>query len=161
MRQTTGSVFFRDNKIRSCSYIKETANGFKAVPFYDKRDNKLYPTPSTVTKSWNSTTYVKPNTVYAGMGTHKPLHAVLNQLFSMILLMLEILQQYLILDHLIPIPLKLKQALVQVEMQSITLQATPIVSSTNQSTCLQIILGYRLSETNGYDLVYQNDWTKL
>lgn len=72
-RQTTGSLYFRDNKIRSCSYVKETENSLKAVPFYDKRDTKLYPTPSHITQSWNATTYSKPTTIYAGMGTSKPL----------------------------------------------------------------------------------------
>lgn len=75
-RETTGSVFFRDNKIRSCSYIKETPGALKAVAFYDKRDNTLYPTPSHIKQSWNASTYGKPNTVYAGMGTSKPLHVV-------------------------------------------------------------------------------------
>ena len=76
-RETVGSFFFKDNKIRSCSYVKETENSLKAVPFYEKRDNTLYPTPSVVTKSWNSNTFDKPHTVYAGMGTLKPLHAVI------------------------------------------------------------------------------------
>lgn len=119
-RQTTGSVFFRDNKIRSCSYVKETANTLKAVPFYNKRDSTLYPTPSTVIQSWNSSTYTKPNTVYAGMGTQKPLHVVFYYLFSMILSMPEILQQLLIFEHLIEIPLKLKSVHGPVEIQSIT-----------------------------------------
>ncbi len=30
----TGSKFFQQNKIRSCSFVKETSDGFKAVPFY-------------------------------------------------------------------------------------------------------------------------------
>lgn len=75
-RETTGSVFFRDNKIRSCSYIKETPGALKAVPFYDRRDNTLFPTPSHIKQSWNASTYGKPSTVYAGMGSSKPLHAV-------------------------------------------------------------------------------------
>ena len=74
-RETSGSIFFRDNKIRSCSYVKEAENCLKAVPFYDKRDNTQYPTPSTFTKSWNANIHVKPTTVYAGMGSLKPLHA--------------------------------------------------------------------------------------
>lgn len=75
-RDTNGSVFFKDNKIRSCSYVKETENALKAVPFYEKRDNTLYPTPSHIKQSWNATTYSKPNTIYAGMGSSKPLNAV-------------------------------------------------------------------------------------
>jgi hypothetical protein len=75
-RDTAGSVFFRDNKIRSCSYIKETPGALKAVAFYDKRDNTLYPTPSHIKQSWNASTYGKPSTVYAGMGSSKPLHVV-------------------------------------------------------------------------------------
>ena len=34
----TGSNFFQDNKIRSCSYVKECKGGLKAMPFYDKRE---------------------------------------------------------------------------------------------------------------------------
>lgn len=40
----TGSQFFSDNRIRSCSYVKEEKGGLKAVPFYDKRNNTVYPT---------------------------------------------------------------------------------------------------------------------
>lgn len=75
-RETNGSIFFRDNKIRSCSYIKQTENALKAVPFYDKRDNTLYPTPSHITKSWTANVHSQPNTVFAGMGVNKPLNSV-------------------------------------------------------------------------------------
>lgn len=82
-RETTGSIFFRDNKIRSCSYIKETENALKAVPFYQKRDNTLYPTPSIVHQSWNANVHSHPETVYAGMGSSKPLSSVPINPFSM------------------------------------------------------------------------------
>ena len=36
----TGSKFFNDNRIRTCSYIKQNGNTFTAVPFYDKRNTK-------------------------------------------------------------------------------------------------------------------------
>jgi len=81
---TTGSQFFRNNKIRSCSYVKETENCLKAVPFYDKRDSTLYPTPSQVKDSWNAHTHKRQETVYAGMGMQKPLTSVKYSLFSMI-----------------------------------------------------------------------------
>lgn len=96
-RETTGSIYFRNNKIRSCSYIKETQNALKAVPFYDKRDNTLYPTPSIVKSSWNANTFAKPSTVYAGMGSLKPLHSVRLNLFSMVQKIQEIRWEYLIL----------------------------------------------------------------
>jgi hypothetical protein len=76
MRET-GSAFFQDNKIRSCSFVKESKDGdLKAVPFYDKRNNTVYPTKSDVKNSWNSTVHSQPKTLYAGMGTTKPLSAV-------------------------------------------------------------------------------------
>lgn len=56
--------------------MKETENALKAVPFYDKRDNRLYPTPSLHTNSWNGKTYAQPSTIYAGMGSLKPLTSV-------------------------------------------------------------------------------------
>ena len=57
-RQTgTGSEFFQDNRIRSCSYVKETKKGLKAIPYYDKRNDKIYPTYSTSKKSWTSETH--------------------------------------------------------------------------------------------------------
>jgi len=68
-----GSAFFKDNKIRSCSYVKEASGGLKAVPFYDKRDNTLYPTPSAVLKSWNSDVHSLRQSLYAGIGNTKPL----------------------------------------------------------------------------------------
>ena len=46
------------------------------MPFYDKRDNALYPTPSLHSSSWNGKTYAQPTTVYAGMGKLKPLTSV-------------------------------------------------------------------------------------
>ena len=104
-RETTGSIYFRDNKIRSCSYIKETQNALKAVPFYDKRDNTLYPTPSMVKSSWNANTYAKPSTIYAGMGSLKPLHSVKFYLFSTVQKTQEIQWEYLILGlHTLILP---------------------------------------------------------
>jgi hypothetical protein len=85
LRETTGSQFFKDNRIRSCSHVKETEGGHKAVPFYDKRNNTLYPTPSNVTQSWTSNVHSNKGTVYAGMGSLKPLHSVQNILCSIIL----------------------------------------------------------------------------
>ena len=73
----TGSAFFQDNKIRSCSFVKENKDGdLKAVPFYDKRNNTIYPTKSDVKDSWNSTVHSRPQSLYAGMGNTKPLSSV-------------------------------------------------------------------------------------
>ena len=55
--QGTGSEFFHDNRIRSCSFVKECKGALKAVPFYDKRDNKIYPTDSVLKHSWSSTVH--------------------------------------------------------------------------------------------------------
>lgn len=72
----TGSDFFHDNRIRSCSYIREDKGGYKAVPFYDKRNNTTYPSDSTFRKSWNSTVHSNRKSEYAG-GITKTLTAVL------------------------------------------------------------------------------------
>ena len=42
----TGSKFFHDNRTRTCSYIVQNGDHFTAVPFYDKRNNREYPTRS-------------------------------------------------------------------------------------------------------------------
>lgn len=80
----TGSDFFHDNRIRSCSYIKEDKGGYKAVPFYDKRNNTIYPSDSTFRKSWNSTVHSNKKSEFAG-GMRKTLTAVLLIKFSTIL----------------------------------------------------------------------------
>lgn len=49
----------------------------KAVPFYDKRNNTMYPTKSDQIKSWNSTVHSRPQSVNAGMGSCKPLSSVI------------------------------------------------------------------------------------
>lgn len=49
----------------------------KAVPFYDKRNNTMYPTKSDFTQSWNSTVHSRPQSVNAGMGPNKPLSSVI------------------------------------------------------------------------------------
>ena len=77
MRESgSGSRYFQDNRIRSCSYIKDTKAGSKAVPFYDKRDNTQYPTKSTVIDSWNKKTFNNSSALSAGMGIGKPLAVV-------------------------------------------------------------------------------------
>lgn len=84
MRKTgSGSDFFHDNKIRSCSYVKETKGGFKAVPFYDKRDNTIYPTQSTLRRSWTSTVHSNKGPEHAGGGLNKTLGVVYLILRSM------------------------------------------------------------------------------
>lgn len=76
MRET-GSKFFQDNKIRSCSYVKEDKDGnCKAVAFYDKRNQTVYPTRSDITRSWSACTHNPPKPLNAGMGTTKPLTSV-------------------------------------------------------------------------------------
>lgn len=101
----TGSKFFQENKIRSCSFVKETVYGFKAVAFYDKRDNKQYPTPSTVTRSWSSNTHNNSRLLHAGMGVTKPLLPVPFSLFSIIRMLREVALISLILGLPIPIVL--------------------------------------------------------
>jgi hypothetical protein len=82
MRES-GSKFFVDNKIRSCSYVKSNKDGhMKAVPFYDKRNQTMYPTRSEFGKSWSSNTYSNKKNLNAGMGSKKPLIAVLNLLIK-------------------------------------------------------------------------------
>jgi len=54
----------------------ETNDGFKAIPFYEKRDQTQYPTPSTVTRSWSSNVYKNRSIFHAGMGIAKPLISV-------------------------------------------------------------------------------------
>ncbi len=49
----------------------------KAVAFYDKRNNTMYPTKSDFIKSWNSTVHSRPQSVNAGMGSNKPLSSVI------------------------------------------------------------------------------------
>ena len=79
----SGSKFFVDNKIRSCSYVKSERDGhMKAVPFYDKRNQTMYPTRSEVGKSWTSNTHSNRKNLNAGMGSKKPLIAVIYFLFS-------------------------------------------------------------------------------
>jgi hypothetical protein len=46
-----------------------------AVPFYDKRDDKRYPTKSEWGKSWNSSVYAKKGIEHAGIGLGKTLLA--------------------------------------------------------------------------------------
>lgn len=59
--------------MRTCSLIKQQGTHFSAIPFYDKRNNKEYPTPSTVANSWNSHTYSNKGNEHAGMGKEKTL----------------------------------------------------------------------------------------
>ncbi len=56
----------------------------KAVPFYDKRNNKMYPTKSDFNQSWNSTIHSRPQSVNAGMGSNKPLSSVIYILINSI-----------------------------------------------------------------------------
>jgi len=70
----TGSRYFVDNKIRSCSYIKSDKDGhMKAIPYYDKRNQTTYPTRSEYGKSWTSTIHSNNKNLNAGMGSKKPL----------------------------------------------------------------------------------------
>lgn len=73
VQRESGSKFFQDNRIRTCSYIKETKDGFTAVPFYDKREEKTYGLPSTHISSWNAQTYSSKGFEHAGMGRQKTL----------------------------------------------------------------------------------------
>ena len=78
----TGSKFFQDNRIRSCSYVKEDKDkNTKAVPFYERRNTTVYPTKSDFTNSWTAGTYSQPKFLNAGMGSKKPLITVINSLF--------------------------------------------------------------------------------
>lgn len=80
MRET-GSKVFQDNKIRSCSYVKEDKDGnTKAIPFYDKRNSTVYPTKSDFARSWSASIHGQPKALNAGMGSSKPLTPV-NYLF--------------------------------------------------------------------------------
>lgn len=72
----SGSEFFQDNRIRSCSFIKEAKGGLKAVPFYDKRDNKIYPTQSEIRRSWTSMIHSNKGGEHAGGGMNKTLGMV-------------------------------------------------------------------------------------
>ena len=75
----TGSKFFQDNKIRSCSYVKEVKDGHcKAIPFYDKRNNTVYPTKSDFVRSWSASIHGQPKGLKAGMGSSKPLVTVIS-----------------------------------------------------------------------------------
>lgn len=66
--------YFRDTKIRTCSYVKENPNGtYSAVPFYDKRATKQYPTASQYTTSWSSFVHRVRDHQHAGVGVHKSL----------------------------------------------------------------------------------------
>lgn len=77
MRET-GSKFFQDNKIRSCSYVKEDKNGnTKAVAFYDRRNSTVYPTKSDFERSWSASIHGQPKPLNAGMGSSKPLSSVI------------------------------------------------------------------------------------
>jgi hypothetical protein len=74
-QRASGSKFFQDNRIRTCSYVKEKGNDFVAVPFYDKRDNKEYPTRSEWRKSWNASVHCNKGVEHAGVGLGKTLLA--------------------------------------------------------------------------------------
>lgn len=74
-QRASGSKFFQDNRIRSCSYVKDKGNNFVAVPFYDKRNDKVYPTRSEWRKSWNASVYCNKQVEHAGIGIGKTLHA--------------------------------------------------------------------------------------
>lgn len=81
----TGSKFFQDNKIRSCSYVKEDKDGnTKAIPFYDKRNNTIYPTKSDFARSWSSKVYDQPKSLNAGMGSSKPLAPVIHLIYLLV-----------------------------------------------------------------------------
>ena len=81
--QGTGSEFFQDNKIRSCSFVKECKGGLKAVPFYDKRNDKKIITDSEVRGSWTATVHSNKGGEHAGGYRNKSLTMVLiNQIFS-------------------------------------------------------------------------------
>lgn len=77
-KRDTGSEFFRDNKIRSCSFVKETENCLKAYPFYDKRNQTIYPTPSALRNSWTATVHSNTRHYHAGMGNNKTLVKVIS-----------------------------------------------------------------------------------
>ena len=48
----------------------------KAVPFYEKRNQTVYPTKSDFTRSWSSNTHANSKALNAGMGSKKPLITV-------------------------------------------------------------------------------------
>ena len=143
-------MHFRDNKIRSCSFIKETENSLKAVPFYDKRNNTLYPTPSTVSKSWNAQTHGNQSAVYAGMGSLKPLHAVYLSLLSTTLKTQEIQWELPISDHLTPIHLTLRLVLVVIEMSNTMKRTIAIAISLKNVKFPQATQPFKPSEINGF-----------
>lgn len=63
--------------MRSCSFIKESPGGLKAVPFYDKRNKTAFPAGSTVRRSWTSTVHSNKSGECAGMGKEKHLVPVI------------------------------------------------------------------------------------
>ena len=56
--------------------MKEVEGGMKAVGFYDKRDNKIYPTKSAIRRSWTSDIHSNKGGECAGMGNTKRLISV-------------------------------------------------------------------------------------
>ena len=69
----SGTRFFGDNKIRTCSYIKQNGTTFTAVPFYDKRNTREYPTRSSWTTSISRDAHSNKSPEHAGMGLGKTL----------------------------------------------------------------------------------------
>ena len=72
------------------------------MPFYDKRDNTIYPTKSIIGKGWTQSVHSNERPLSAGMGTMKPLSPVTSfiLIFSIIPKLQEVLWGLLILDHL-------------------------------------------------------------
>jgi hypothetical protein len=73
MERLSGTKFFEDNKIRTCSFIKQNGTTFTAVPFYDKRKTIEYPTRSSWTSSMSRDAHKTKNVEHAGMGMGKTL----------------------------------------------------------------------------------------
>jgi hypothetical protein len=111
-----------------------------------------------VKSSWNANTYAKPSTIYAGMGSLKPLHAVTLNLLSMIQKIQEIQWALLILDlHTLTL-LILRLDNVVKGMSNTISQHMEIVSLPSIIKFQLIILVLKLLEINGYVLGSENDF---
>ena len=114
-----------------------------------------------VKSSWNANTYAKPSTIYAGMGSLKPLHSVKFYLFSMVQKTQEIQWEYLILGlHTLILPtLRLDNA-AKGTWNTIS-QHMEIVSLRSTTKYQPVTLVLKLLEINGCVLDLENDFDYL
>ena len=56
--------------------MKECKGGLKAVPYYDKRNNKVFPTDSVVRQSWTANVHSNKGLEHAGGFRNKSLSTV-------------------------------------------------------------------------------------